>query len=150
MTVVKVFPFALAAPFGIRQLVYTTAIAIGLVVVTLPLVGVGSWVTYVAALGAVDPVCGDPHWANYSVACIIGSTGGVLLGGFALVIGILAGRTAIGWAAVVVAIMAPASELHLHYFVLLYILAWIIVAEVVRRVGGRDPGQLEAAAAGPD
>ena len=129
---------------------WTAAIAIGLVVVTLPLVGFGTWATYVDALGAVDPVCGDPDWVNYSVACIIGSTGGLLLSGLALVVAILVGRTALGWTAVVVAIMAPASELHLHYFVLVYVLAWIVVGEVVHQVRDVDSAQLEASATSPN
>ena len=72
MTVIKVFPYALSAPLGLRAMARAGAIAGAICLVTLPLVGIGSWVDYFVALGRSVPLCGDPQWSNASLACALG------------------------------------------------------------------------------
>lgn len=140
MTVVKVFPFALAAPYGIRALAVAAAVGMGIVAATLPLVGLDEWATYASALGKVNPLCGDERWFNASLACAAeGAVGaelarwvGLAAGAVALCVAVAVGRGLVGSVAVTVAILAPASELHLHYFAIVYVLAWIALAETLK------------------
>jgi hypothetical protein len=129
MAVVKVFPLALSAPFGVRAIALAGLVGATVCLVTLPLVGVDSWTTYISAIGRVEPVCFVPDLANYSISCYVSPIGGLVVAAVALGVAVVARRTMIGWTAVVVAIMAPASEMHLHYFGLAYVLVWIVTAE---------------------
>ena len=132
MTVIKVFPIALAAPSGWRALGFAASVALAICLLTLPLVGAESWSTYVTALTSVEPACGLDIYFNPSIACLIGTRAGLAIAAVALLVAVVARRKFVAWVAVVIAIMAPASELHLHYFALVYVLLWIGFAEMVQ------------------
>ena len=139
--VVKVFPLAIAAPAGLPALRRATGIALGICLVTLPLVGIDSWLDYASGLRASVPLCGDPTWVNYSLACqvspMVGPTVakylGLVVAGALTVIAIRAGLTFPGMAAAALAIMAPATELHAHYLALVFVVAVIGMATLSRR-----------------
>jgi hypothetical protein len=140
-TVVKVFPFALAAPLGWRSVAVASAVAVGIAAATLPLVGLGSWADYVGGLHASEPLCGSPDWFNASLACgvgpFVGAAGaksiGLAVGGVLLLVALMAGRSVLGMTAAGLAVMAPATELHGHYFAILHILLWIALATLARK-----------------
>ena len=109
-----------------------------IVLVTLPMVGVESWVDYLSGLRQATMVCGDPTFFNPSFACLVaplvGATVAKWLGlGLAAVLVLLAvrsGPTVTGCTLVAAAIMAPAIELHSHYLAMLYVLVVIALASV--------------------
>jgi hypothetical protein len=140
LTVLKVFPFSLSAPLGPRAMVTSALVAGVVVLVTLPLVGVSSWTDYVSALRSAEMLCGDPRWFNPSLGCLVepvlGSDvarwAGLIVGGALLLVALRAGRTVVGMSAAALAVIAPATEIHAHYFGLLYMLFLIALASWAR------------------
>jgi hypothetical protein len=143
LTVLKVFPLALAAPLGLRAVLKCAVIAAVIVVVTLPLVGIGAWNDYVSGLSSSRPLCDDPVWFNPSLACVaqpllgpgVAKWFGVVIGAGSFLIALRAGRTLLGMTAATLAVIAPATEVHEHYLSMFYMLAWIAVAgwQIARR-----------------
>lgn len=143
LTVVKVFPYALSAPAGIRTMIRSALAAAIMCLLTLPFVGVSSWHAYVQGLAAVEPLCSDPERVNLALACLAGPAFGIpmakLLGlivaASMMIIALRAGRTPLGMSAAAFAVIAPAAEVHAHYFVLLWMAALIGTAHIaeVRR-----------------
>jgi hypothetical protein len=142
--VLKVFPVALAAPSGVRTFARALGLTALICLLTLPLVGLGSWLDYANALASSTPLCGTAR-TNPSFACaiapLVGSglatIVGLLLAGAALVVAFKAGRNIVGMTAVVAAIMLPATELHLHYFAKTFVLALIGMSELRGRASLR-------------
>ena len=94
---------------------------------TLPIVGLGSWRDLVRELSAAVPDCYP--W-NLSIACALGSSVGITVGTWVgLIVGGLAALALLVvrdrfWMALLaaIAIMAPVTNLHLHYWVVLPVL----------------------------
>jgi hypothetical protein len=136
--VIKVFPavLALAVPKEKTKSVgLAVGIAAAIALITLPVVGVASWSEFVRALTGATPDCST---SNYSIACVVGPTIGMAAGS---IIGIVVGGIAAlamcvvrrpYWLAVLsaVGIMAPANNLHLHYWTIAYVLLIATLAEV--------------------
>ncbi len=137
LAVTKVFPVALVAPFGWRAVARVLAGTAVIVLLTLPLVGVDSWVSYVHALASMTPRCGEPDYFNASLACVLAPLSvpvvvkwaGLVLGGMCLFAAVRAGRTFKGFALAALAIILPATEVHAHYLTLGFVLALIGLAE---------------------
>ena len=121
--------------------VLLTAAALGgaLFVLTLPLVGIQSWLDYITALSFSIPACGtDPPT---SVACSLQpfvGIGAAKLGGivFALVAGglaVIARRPLVSFALVAIAWLSPVTDLHYHYLLVVYVLAVVVCATWLRR-----------------
>lgn len=123
--------------------VVLTALAVGLAlfVLTLPLVGVQSWVDYAKALSYSEPACGVGVFPT-SVACIVQPVVGVgaaKLTGIALALvagslAVVARSPLISFALVVFAWLAPVTDLHSHYLLVVYVLA---VTACATLLGGR-------------
>jgi hypothetical protein len=130
LAIVKVFAGALAAASiegKARALGTALAVAAALIILTLPMVGPQSWLDFGTALTRAVPDCSE---FNVSVACMLGPTlglgwgsvVGVLVGGLA-VIGMLACRQPYLLSLLAgVAVMAPANNLHIHYWTIGYVL----------------------------
>jgi hypothetical protein len=114
-----------------------TALAVGgaFFVVTLPIVGIQSWVDYTTALSYSQPACGVDSFPP-SVACatqsIVGVGGAKLAG---IVLALAAGGAAVvvrsplvSFGLVVFAWLAPVTDLHSHYLLVVYVLAVTVCA----------------------
>jgi hypothetical protein len=124
--VAKVFPAAVAVwtarSRGWRAVALTALIGLSLIVITLPLFGVGAYRDFVVALANAQPSCESE--VNVSVACLsagfIGIRGGVLLGDALAIILVVAAwkvpNPSLAFACLGFAILAPATDLHLHYW----------------------------------
>lgn len=126
-----------------RVLLNALAVGFALFVLTLPIVGIHSWVDYATALSYSQPACGaTSFWFPSSVACafqpLIG-IGAAKLAGIALAL--VAGGLAVGsrspllaFALVTFAWLAPVTDLHAHYLLVIYVL---IVTACASWLGGR-------------
>jgi hypothetical protein len=135
-----------------RVIAATVATIVLLFVVTLPLVGIGAWADYIRALSLSEPACGlEPP---VSLACVLQPAIGVSLAkaaGIAVAIaaGILAvvtRRQVLAFALLAVAWIAPVTDLHFHYFLVVYV---VVTAAIARWLGRRSrafvDGDLESA-----
>ena len=126
----------------LRVLLTTLGVGVALLVLTLPLVGIQSWFDYVRALSYSEPACGVDF--PTSLACtlqpilgigtakVAGIVTALVAGGLAIV----ARSPLVSFALVVVAWLAPVTDLHFHYLLVVYVLAVVAVA---RWLGGRQP-----------
>jgi hypothetical protein len=125
----------------LRVLLTALAVGVALFVVTLPIVGIQSWVDYAKALSYSQPACGLGSFPP-SVACtlqpIVGIGAAKLAGiALALVVGgtaVVARSPLISFALVVLAWLAPVTDLHSHYLLVIYVLA---VTTCATLLGGR-------------
>lgn len=123
-----------------RVLLTTLTVGIALVVLTLPLVGIESWVDYMKALSLSEPACAVDSTPN-SIACVLKPVlgiGGAKLAGIA--IALLAGGLAlivrsplISFALVALAWLAPVTDLHFHYYLVVYVVVVVACATWLRR-----------------
>ena len=130
---IKLVPGSLifwSTPRSFPRVVLTAAAAAAILfVVTLPLVGLGSWADYVKALSLSEPACGVD--VPVSLACVLKPTLGVSLAKLAGIllalaagIGAVVARSAlVAFGLVVVAWLAPVTDLHFHYLLVVYVLA---------------------------
>ena len=125
-----------------RVLLTVLAVGVSLFVLTLPVVGLESWVDYRHALSFSEPACGVEF--PTSLACnlqpIVG-IGTAKLAGIALALvaggmAVLVRSPLISFALVVVAWLAPVTDLHFHYLLVVYVLAVVACATWLR--GRRD------------
>lgn len=131
LAILKVF--AGAVTFGAvegkaRAVVIAAGVTGVLVLLTLPLVGTVSWLDFATALTRAVPDCSG---FNVSIACTLGpaiglewgSIVGIGIGGLA-VLGMLAVRQPYLLSVLAaIAVMAPANNLHIHYWTIAYVLA---------------------------
>jgi hypothetical protein len=142
MTVIKVFPLSLAATFGRTAFLRSLSLAALVCAATLPLVGVNSWIDYVEGLRASHPLCGDPQWANQALACrlepfvdeAVAKWAGLLAAFACVLLSLRAGPTLLGLTFAAGAILAPATELHAHYWAIVYVLVVIAIATLRREI----------------
>lgn len=137
LAILKVFAGAvtMAALDGkARAVAIALLVAGGLTLVTLPVVGVGSWLDFGTALTGAVPDCSG---FNISIACTLGPTLGlgagsligIAVGGLA-VLGMLACRQPYLLSVLAaIAVMAPANNVHIHYWTIGYVL---VVASLAR------------------
>jgi hypothetical protein len=118
-------------------------VAGALFILTLPLVGFGSWADYVKALSYSEPACGVD--VPVSIACLLTPVVGVTTAKLAgILLAIAAGIGAVfvrpplvSFALVVVAWLAPVTDLHAHYLLVIYVLAVVAAARWLQRRRGR-------------
>jgi hypothetical protein len=117
-----------------------------LVEITLPIVGLESWPAYLRVIRDGQPVCPNSI-LNASIACTLepalslrgGQVVGLVVAVGLVAIGAILGPTLLGTAAISAAIMAPAVDLHLHYWSFAFIALFIAVARIARRRRGEAP-----------
>ncbi len=122
-----------------RVLAGAAAVAGALFVLTLPLVGLASWTDYVTALSLSEPACGVD--VPVSLACVLKSIigigpaklAGVLLALVAGIAAVFVRAPLASFGLVVVAWLAPVTDLHFHYLLVTYVLAVIAGARWLQR-----------------
>ncbi len=129
-----------------RVLITALAVGLALAVLTLPFVGIDSWVDYVKALSYSEPACAVDSTPN-SIACILKPVVGIgasKLAGIALAL--VAGGLAvvvrsplISFALVALAWLAPVTDLHFHYYLVVYVVAVVACATWLGRRRGPAP-----------
>jgi hypothetical protein len=125
-----------------RVALTTTAVAAGLFALTLPLVGLTAWTDYVQALSLSVPACGSEP--PVSLACVLQPLVGISLAKLAgITVAIVAGLAAVAvrsplvaFGLLVVAWLAPVTDLHYHYLLVFYV--WLIIVGA-RWLGRRSP-----------
>lgn len=154
LAIMKVFAGAVAAaPAEGKAAALGTALVVGagLVLVTLPMVGPQSWLDFTTALTSAVPDCAE---LNVSIACTLGpslgygwgSIVGILVGGLA-VLGMLACRQPYLLSLLAaVAIMAPANNLHIHYWTIGYVLLIASLARLTVLARQRNPASAASVA----
>jgi hypothetical protein len=135
--VLKVFAGAVtfASIDGKTRAIATAAAVAGVIaLVTLPVVGVGSWLDFGSALIRAVPDCSG---FNVSIACTIGpvvglewgSIVGIVVGGLAVLAMLAVRQPYLLSVLAAVAVMAPANNLHIHYWTIGYV---VVVASFAR------------------
>ena len=140
--VLKIFPGLLAAwparRDGWRAFGLAAGTALGVILLTLPLVGTGAWAGFAAALRNAQPECSAQ---GISIACgldgLLGPTAARLLGiaiSLILVAVVIRSRSAfVAYAALAGALLAPVVDMHPHYWLIAWVVAFVGVARVVGR-----------------
>ena len=123
----------------LRVLLTAAAVAAILFVLTLPLVGLGSWADYAKALALSEPACGVD--VPVSLACVLkpilgvslAKLAGILLAVAAGIGAVLVRSSLVSFGLVVVAWLAPVTDLHFHYLLVVYVLAVVTGAQWLER-----------------
>lgn len=128
--ILKVFAgvLAVATPGSkVRSIVWAVGLVFSVTILTLPLVGLGSWFDFATAMTNAVPDC---YPLNWSIACVLspwmdpraGALVGVGVGAIAA-LGLLLARHPYHLSILAaIAVMAPAHNLHLHYWTIAYVL----------------------------
>ena len=138
--VVKLHPLALAGwtrPDHARRTIAAavgTSSVIGLV--TLPIVGIGSWLDFARAATNARPLCG---YGIDAVACALLPIAGplttpilVACSGLLIAVAIWARQDTVAFALIVVAILVPLPEVFVHTFLFIEVLVFAIAGSRVR------------------
>ena len=145
--IIKVFPFLLvgwrARDEGLRAIVLGGAVLLALVIVTLLLMGVTSWVDYAQAMSNAVPAC---ETRFPSIACVLTPFVGIPLAKLAgIVVGLALALAAIrvrsrllAFVLLAAAIVAPVTDLHPHYGLFLFVVIVVVVAHAVGRRRPRE------------
>jgi len=148
----KIFPGLLAAwaarRGGWRDFGIAAGCALFVIIITLPLVGVSSWVDFGHVLRNAQPECSTQ---SVSIACGLGGPLGATparLVGIAVslvlvAVAIRAPSPFVAYAALAGALLAPVVDMHPHY----WLFAWVVAFVGVARVVGRRMRRKVAAAA---
>lgn len=144
--VLKIFPGLMtvwpARHDGLRSFAIAIAVTLGLALTSVPLVGVGAWVDFASALRNAQPECA-PQSISFgcSLAGVVGSEAARLVGfGLALVLAYGALRIAspfVAYAALGAALLAPVVDMHPHYWLIAWVVAFVGVARAVARMRRR-------------
>jgi hypothetical protein len=137
LAVVKVFAGAVAAASvegKARALATALAVAAVLIILTLPMVGPQSWLDFGTAMTRAVPDCSE---FNVSIACALGPTlglewgsiVGIGVGGLAVLAMLAVRQPYLLSVLVAIAVMAPANNLHIHYWTIGYV---VVVASFAR------------------
>ncbi len=137
LAILKVF--AGAVTFGaidgkVRALAVAAAVVVVLILVSLPIVGVGSWLDFGTALTRAVPDCSG---FNVSIACALGpaigleagSIVGIVVGGLAVLAMLAVRQPYLLSLLASIAVMAPANNLHIHYWTIAYV---VVIASLAR------------------
>ena len=122
-----------------RVVAIAAAVAVALFIMTLPLVGFASWADYVKALSLSEPACGAE--VPVSLACVLKPIVGIGPAKLAgIVVALAAGIGAVfvrpplvAFGLVVVAWLAPVTDLHFHYLLVIYVLSVVAGARSLQR-----------------
>lgn len=145
LAVVRVFPGTLAVQrlraTGWRGALVPVGLAIGLVVVTLPIVGLQSWTDYATALSNAVPGCDKQV---DSLACVLSPATGpasakaitVGLAGLCVLGSIMIKAPLASFTLVALAWVVPLPDLSPHYLLPLFLPAYIVAARAFRRLSG--------------
>jgi hypothetical protein len=137
---VKLHPLALAGWTRPEHARRTIAAAIGtsglIGLVTLPIVGIGSWLDFARAATNAQPLCG---YGIDSVACpllpIVGPLATPILvtcSGLLVGIAIWARQDPVAFALIVLAILVPLPEVFVHTFLFVEVLVFAMAGSLVR------------------
>jgi len=145
--ILKVFAGAAALAVRERKVLAVgtaTVVTIAVTVVTLPIVGIQSWFDFVHALTGAQPECSA---SNLSIACDLqpwlgaaGSVAGLTIGTIAAVALAIVRQPLLMAALLTIVIMAPANNLHQHYWIIPYVVVVAAVGTIARRI---QPGAAE-------
>ena len=138
---VKLHPFGLVGwtrPLQARRTIaIALAMLVGLIVLTLPIVGLGSWRDYVTAAANARPLCG---YGIDAVACSLTPSLGSLatpvllaVSGALVLAAIWCTIDALSFALIVVAVLLSHPEVFTHTFVLVEVLTIAMLGTAVRR-----------------
>jgi hypothetical protein len=138
---VKLYPFWLVGwtrpPRARRTIGIALATTLGLIALTLPFVGVGSWVDYARAAANARPLCG---YGIDAVACTLTPSLGALAtpvllaaSGVLVLAAIWCTIDSLAFALIAVAVLLPLPEVFTHTFLLVEVLAIAMVGTLVRR-----------------
>ncbi len=143
----KIFPGLLAAwPMrhsGWRGFFIAAGTTLAVILITLPLVGVASWVDFGHALRNAQPECSAQ---SVSIACgldgVLGPAAARLVGvvvSLALVVVVLRVRSPfVAYAALTGALLAPVVDMHPHYWLFVWVVALVGVARILGRRTRRE------------
>lgn len=128
-----------------RMAAIAAATAGALFIATLPAVGLHSWADYIKALSLSEPACGVD--VPVSLACVLkpmlgigpAKLAGILLALAAGIGAIFVRRVVVSFALVVVAWLAPVTDLHFHYLLVVYVLGVVAAARWLQRWTMRGP-----------
>jgi Glycosyltransferase family 87 len=156
LAILKVFAGAIT--FGSpedKTKAFVTAVAVvaGLTLVTLPIVGFQDWLDFGTALTGAVPDCSG---FNVSIACTLadatglalgwGSLVGVLVGGLAVLGMIVCRQPYLLSVLAAIAVMAPANNLHIHYWTIGYVIVVASLARLTVLARARTPAPAPSAA----
>jgi hypothetical protein len=124
----------------VRVVLSAFVVAVVLAVLTLPLVGIDAWLDYMKALSYSEPACAVDSTPN-SVACLLkpvvgigaSKAAGIALALLAGVLAIAVRSPLLSFALVSLAWLAPVTDLHFHYYLVLYVVAVAAFATWLRR-----------------
>ena len=145
--VLKIYPGLLAAwaarGDGWRAFGLAAATSVGLILLTLPLVGIGSWNDFAAALWNAQPECSAQ---GISIACglegLLGSAAarmvGIVVSLLLLAVVVRSRSRFVAYAALAGALLAPVVDMHPHYWLIAWVVAFVGVARVVGRRSRRS------------
>ena len=134
--VVKVFPGALVLwPTGRARresLVLAIGVAVGLTVVSLPLVGLQSWMDFPVAISNALLSCGE---GRYSVPCAlqpllgtgVAKLAAIALGGLVLIAALRTRNDRLAFVLFGVAMLVPVPDMHPHYWLIAYVAAVVLI-----------------------
>lgn len=140
--VMKIFPAVFAAwparRDGWRSILLAAATAALIAVASLPLVGIEAWSDFVAALRNAEPEC-SPQ--SLSIGCaldgLVGSDlarlAGIIVALLLVVLVIRARSPFVAYAALAGAMLAPVVDMHPHYWLLAWVVAFVGVVRLVGR-----------------
>lgn len=138
----KIFPGLFVAWPARRDGWQSLGIAVGttlvIVILTLPFVGIGSWIDFGSALQNAQPEC-SPQ--SYSIPCALDGLVGprparlvAVAVALVLVSVVVRARSAfVAYAALAGALLAPVVDMHPHYWLFPWIVAFVGVARLVGR-----------------
>lgn len=126
----------------VRDLVIST---LGLIVITLPIVGFDAWTDFVRAMANSRPGCGIP-----STFCVVDNFLGVMvaravtLGAFIMLtlLSLRVTNKAWSYTLLLVAMFIAVPDLHFHYWIYLYVAMTATIANVVARARTRQQSHL--------
>jgi hypothetical protein len=134
--IVKVFPGALVLwPTGRARresVVLAIGVAVGLTVVSLPLVGMQSWIDFPIAISNALLSCGE---GRYSLPCalqpLLGTSGAKLaaiaLGGLVLIAALRTRNDRLAFVLFGVAMLVPVPDMHPHYWLIAYVAVVVLI-----------------------
>lgn len=138
---IKLHPFALAgwtSPGHARRTIRTAVLVAAVVVlVTLPIVGIASWLDYERAVSNARPLCG---YGFDAVACrLVPTLGGlaapalVALAGLAVLVAIRVELDIVAFALIVIAVLVAQPEVFTHTLLLVEVLVFAMACFAMRR-----------------
>ena len=149
--VLKLFPSVLALwPTGdarLRSIGLAIAVFVGLVVVSLPIVGIESWLEFASAISNAQPACTD---ARFSIPCALGPVIGVsaarmaaiAVGGALVLLALLVRNDRAAFVLFGAAMLAPVADMHPHYWLFAYVALAVLIGGMLASF--HRPGRVDS------